>query len=182
MLPCRCRRSQARGSVPPFDGRTPQIYKQSRVIHLFVNAFSLASSKNVNRSRRASPVVPGEAGSQLRLCGRAASRGLRQNGSLQGWEGGTSATGGAAALRLGVAAPRQVRHHGWLRMAPSGIRRSPNWASGRMWWHFRHMRVISTSLPSPSKMDAGRRRRGLASPRAGASGFPAPGSIAGVTL
>jgi hypothetical protein len=35
-------------------------------------------------------------------------------------------------------------------MAPSAIRRRPNRESGRILWHFKHMRVMKTSLPSAS--------------------------------
>jgi hypothetical protein len=52
--------------------------------------------------------------------------------------------------RSAPALERQARHQGWLRMAPSAMRRSPNWPSGFILWHLRHMRVMNTSLPSAS--------------------------------
>src|SRR5512140_1370742 len=85
-------------------------------------------------------------------------------------ETGDSSAEAASSAALGSAsdldegAERQVRHQGWFRMEPSAILRSPNWESGRIFWHFRQMRVMSTSLPSASYTEERRRLgRGTAS-------------------
>ena len=84
---------------------------------------------------------------------RAARRGPPRHRSAGSPARPRLSSGSAALATCGFSAPapeRQVRHQGWLRIAPSAIFRSPNCASGRILWHFRHMRVMNTSLPSAS--------------------------------